>query len=120
MTASFTAVEDESKVGYYYFSPAPQTYVYPSPFWNDFHQKQFTEEARATATVGPVRGLIGGYFSHANAPAYFYEPILPGYKHRRLELRSETPNSIPRTPVTVRKTWRDSANSTSVSRTHCC
>lgn len=75
----FQAVEDESKVGYYYFSPAPQTYVYPSPFWNDFHQKQFTEEARATATVGPVRGLIGGYFSHANAPAYFYEPILPGY-----------------------------------------
>ncbi|MFZ0552875.1 MAG: TonB-dependent receptor [Steroidobacteraceae bacterium] len=75
----FQAVEDESKVGYYYFSPAPQTYVYPSPFWNDFHQKQFTEEARATAIVGRVRGLVGAYYSRSNAPAYFDEPILPGY-----------------------------------------
>lgn len=75
----FQAVEDESKVDYYYLSPLPQTYVYPSPFWNDFHQKQFTEEARATATVGRVRGLVGAYYSHENAPAYFYQPILPGY-----------------------------------------
>jgi iron complex outermembrane recepter protein len=75
----FEAVEDESKVDYFYFSPAPQAYVYPSPFWNDYHQKQFTEEARAAGTAGPVRGLIGAYYSHVDNPAYFFMPILPGY-----------------------------------------
>jgi outer membrane receptor protein involved in Fe transport len=75
----FQAVEDESKVDYFYFSPAPQTYVYPSPFWNDYHQKQFTEEARAAASVGPVRGLVGAYYSHVDNPAHYFMPILPGY-----------------------------------------
>ncbi len=74
----FQVVEDESKVNYYYFSPL-QSYVYPSPFWNDFHLKQFTEEMRARATVGRVRGLLGVYYAHSDAPSYYMMPFPSGY-----------------------------------------
>ena len=74
----FQADEDESKVAYEYLSP-PQTYVYPVPFWNTYHEKYLTEEARATATVGPVQGLLGVYYDHSNTPSYYWMPISAGY-----------------------------------------
>ena len=74
----FQAVEDESKVGYYYFAP-PQTYVYPEGFSNIFDDRVFTQELRATASVGRVEGLIGLYYTHQSDPSFYNEPIPPGF-----------------------------------------
>jgi outer membrane receptor protein involved in Fe transport len=75
----FDAIEDESKVSYYYLSPVPESYVYPSPFDNYFANHDFTEEIRASASLGPVHGLLGLFYIHQDNYTFYNQPVLPGY-----------------------------------------
>jgi iron complex outermembrane recepter protein len=75
---TFDATEDDSKVNYYYFSP-PQTYVYPSPFNNYFANHDFTEEIRASESIGRVHGLLGLFYLHQDNLTIMNFPIPPGY-----------------------------------------
>jgi iron complex outermembrane receptor protein len=75
----FDAVEDESKVVYYFLSPVPQSYVYPSPNDNYFANHDFTEEIRGSASVGAVHGLIGLFYLHQDNFYVAHQPILSGY-----------------------------------------
>ena len=75
----FDAVEDDSKVNFFYFSPAPQSYVYPAPFDNYFANHDFTEEIRASGSAGPVHGLLGLFYLHQDNWTSFNFPIPAGY-----------------------------------------
>jgi iron complex outermembrane recepter protein len=76
---SIDVVEDDSKVNYFYFSPAPQSYVYPASFDNRFANHNFTEELRAAAGVGPVHGLLGVFYTRDSGSQDFNFPITAGY-----------------------------------------
>lgn len=76
---AFDAVEDDSKTSYYYFSPSPQTYVYPTPFWNRFSNHDFTEELRATSSAGPVHGILGLFYLRQSNLFTFNYPTPDGY-----------------------------------------
>lgn len=75
----FDAVEDDSKTSYYYFSPSPQSYVYPTPFWNRFANHDFTEELRATSGAGPVHGILGLFYLRQSNLFGFNYPTPEGY-----------------------------------------
>ena len=75
----FDAIEDDSKVAYYYFSPVPQSYVYPLGFNNYFGDHDFTEEMRGSASVGPVHGLLGLFYLHTDNYQATNLPIPEGY-----------------------------------------
>ena len=75
----FDAVEDDSKVGYYYFSPVPQSYVYPLSYDNYFGDHDFTEEIRGSASAGPVHGLLGLFYLHTDNYTSTNLPIPAGY-----------------------------------------
>jgi outer membrane receptor protein involved in Fe transport len=75
----FDAVEDDSKVSYFYFSPVPQSYVYPTPFDNYFANHDFTEEVRASGDFGPVHGLVGLFYQHQDNWTSYNLPIPAGY-----------------------------------------
>jgi iron complex outermembrane recepter protein len=72
-------LEDDSKVNYYYFSPVPQSYVYPTPFDNEFKNYNFTEELRATGTFGRLHALVGVFYTHVASLALYSFPIPAGY-----------------------------------------
>jgi outer membrane receptor protein involved in Fe transport len=76
---TFDAVEDESKVIYVSLSPVPQSYVYPDPNDNYFANHAFTEEIRGSASLGPVHGLLGFYYSRQDNYSAFNQPIPAGY-----------------------------------------
>jgi len=75
----FDTVEDASKVGYFYFSPKPQPYVYPQPFGNHFANHDFSQELRASTTVGRWHVLLGAFYSHENNSFTDDWSIPPGY-----------------------------------------
>jgi iron complex outermembrane receptor protein len=76
---TFDTVEDDSKTSYYFFSPDPQTYVYPTPFDNNFANHDFTEELRATSSAGPVHGVLGLFYLRQSNFLTFDYPIPAGY-----------------------------------------
>ncbi len=72
--------EDASKVLYYFFSPAPQTYVYPSVMHGEYINREFTEELRLVSDVdGPFQWIGGAYYHHVDAPLQSSIPVPPGY-----------------------------------------
>jgi iron complex outermembrane recepter protein len=71
--------EDDSKVNAFYFTPVPQSYVYPTPFQNQFKNYNFTEELRATGTVGRLHALVGVFYTHVAGLALYNFPIPDGY-----------------------------------------
>jgi iron complex outermembrane recepter protein len=75
----FDAVEDDSKVNDYYFSPEPQSYVYPVSFDNYFANHDFAEELRGTARLGVAHGLLGLFYLHQRNDTFLDFPISPGY-----------------------------------------
>jgi outer membrane receptor protein involved in Fe transport len=75
----YDSAEDNSKANYYYLGPAPQTYIYPGAYVTTQKTRVFTEELRASATVGRVDGLIGAYYSHERDFSYGDWPISAGY-----------------------------------------
>lgn len=54
--------EDASKAAYYLFTPSQ---VYPSPLYFNVGNRNFTQELRASGSVGPVHALVGVFYSHA-------------------------------------------------------
>jgi iron complex outermembrane recepter protein len=76
---SFNTVEDDSKTSYYYFSPDPQSFVYPTPFYNNFANHDFTEELRATSSAGPVHGVLGLFYLRQSNFLTFDYPVPDGY-----------------------------------------
>jgi len=76
---TFDATEDDSKQVYFYESPAPQSYVYPSPNENDFANHDFTEEIRGSGIAGPLHGLVGLFYFHQDNFSVYNQPVLPGY-----------------------------------------
>jgi iron complex outermembrane receptor protein len=72
-------MEDDSKINYFYFSPAPQSYVYPGDFSNRFANHNFTEELRAAGTFGPLHALLGIYYTHVTGSQIYNFPITAGY-----------------------------------------
>jgi iron complex outermembrane recepter protein len=75
----FDAVEDESKVDYYFLSPVPQSYVYPSPDDNYFANHDFTEEIRGFAGAGALHALMGLFYLHQDNFYVADQPIPSGY-----------------------------------------
>ena len=71
--------EDDSKVAYYYFSPVPQSYVYPAPFYEHYTNYTFVEELRASGSVGVVRGVAGVFYSRLSGQSKANWPISEGY-----------------------------------------
>ena len=68
-------IQDESRNIAYFFTP-PETYVYPTPFNLLFNNYNFTEELRASATVGPVHGLVGLFYSHFSGTGTVSQSLL--------------------------------------------
>ncbi|MFZ6863337.1 TonB-dependent receptor [Undibacterium sp. Ji67W] len=72
--------EDSSKVLYYFYSPKPQTYVYPSVMKGDYVNREFTQEFRFTSDFkGPWHIIGGAYYHHVNAPLASSIPTPDGY-----------------------------------------
>ena len=72
--------EDTSKVLYYFFSPAPQTYVYPGVMTGEYINKEFTQEFRLVSSLsGPFEWIGGLFYHHVNAPLASTIPLPPGY-----------------------------------------
>jgi iron complex outermembrane recepter protein len=71
--------EDASKQLYYFFSPQPQTYVYPSPIYAGETTHNFTEELRANASAGPLHLLAGVFYSHVDGAVFGIWPTPAGY-----------------------------------------
>jgi outer membrane receptor protein involved in Fe transport len=70
--------EDDSKETYAVWQPA-QTSVYPTPFYLDWPNHNFTEELRASFKVGRFDGVVGGFYSRVVGKAYYNWPVQPGY-----------------------------------------
>ncbi|MFZ6744655.1 TonB-dependent receptor [Undibacterium sp. JH2W] len=72
--------EDSSKVIYYFFSPKPQTYIYPVIMQGNYLNREFTQELRLTSDwKGPWQFIGGAYYHHVNAPLASQIPVTPGY-----------------------------------------
>jgi outer membrane receptor protein involved in Fe transport len=76
---SYASAEDNSKANYYYLGPSPQSYIFPGAYWTIQKTRVFTEELRASGTVGPVDGLVGFYYSHERDFSYGDWPISAAY-----------------------------------------
>ena len=75
----YDSAEDNSKANYYYLGPTPETYIYPGAYVTTQKTRVFTEELRASETVGRVEGLVGVYYSHERDFSYGAWPISAGY-----------------------------------------
>ncbi len=74
--------EDTSKVLYYFFSPAPQAYVYPSVMRGDYLNHEYTQEFRFTSYFsGPLQFIGGAFYHHVEAPLSSTLPTPPGYNN---------------------------------------
>ena len=75
--------EDASKVLYYFFSPSPQSSMYPVGMHGDYINREFTQELRAASDFkGPLQ-LIGGlFYHHVDAPLASQIPVPDGYNSR--------------------------------------
>lgn len=72
--------EDSSKVLYYFFSPTPQTSVYPSGMHGDYINREFTQELRLLSDFkGPLQLIGGAYYHHVDAPLASQIPVPAGY-----------------------------------------
>jgi iron complex outermembrane receptor protein len=74
-----TFTEDDSKVAYYFLSPAPQSHVYPMPMYLHYATHTFTEELRASGSVGALHGVLGAFYSRLVGSAVTNWPIPAGY-----------------------------------------
>lgn len=75
--------EDASKVLYYFFSPAPQSSVYPVGMHGDYVNHEFTQELRAVSDFsGPLQMIAGLYYHHVDAPLASQIPVTAGYNER--------------------------------------
>jgi outer membrane receptor protein involved in Fe transport len=75
----YASTEDNSKANYYYLGPTPQTYIFPGAYATIQKTRVFTEELRASGTIGPVDGLVGVYYSHERDFSYGDWPISADY-----------------------------------------
>ncbi|MDE2429607.1 MAG: TonB-dependent receptor, partial [Burkholderiales bacterium] len=72
--------EDASKVLYYFFSPTPQTSIYPVIMKGEYVNREFTQELRLTSDFkGPWQFIAGAYYHHVNAPLASEIPVTDGY-----------------------------------------
>lgn len=69
--------EDDSKDLYYYF---PQGAVYPSTLYAEAGNHNAVEELRASADIGRVHGVVGGFYAHAVAYGTLNWPTPPQYE----------------------------------------
>ncbi|PRC92204.1 TonB-dependent receptor [Solimicrobium silvestre] len=77
---SVEIAEDASKVLYYFYAPAQQSYIYPTVMTGDYINKEFTQEVRFTSDFkGPWQIIGGAYYHHVNAPLASSIPTPPGY-----------------------------------------
>lgn len=75
-----TLDEDASKVIYYFFSPKPETYIYPVIMKGNYLNREFTQELRLTSDwKGPWQLIGGAYYHHVNAPLASQIPVTDGY-----------------------------------------
>jgi outer membrane receptor protein involved in Fe transport len=73
--------EDASNVLYFFFSPVPQSFVYPVPMHGDYRNKEWTEEGRFTSTFqGPLQVTGGVFYHYVEAPLQSYIPDTAGYQ----------------------------------------
>jgi outer membrane receptor protein involved in Fe transport len=72
--------EDASKVLYYFFSPTPESYVYPGVMHGEYINREFTEEMRLVSNSdGPFQWIGGLFYHHVNAPLASSIPVPAGY-----------------------------------------
>jgi iron complex outermembrane receptor protein len=72
--------EDSSKVLYYFYSPTPQNYVYPSVMTGEYTNRELTQELRLASNFnGPFQILGGAFYHHVDAPLASTIPTPPGY-----------------------------------------
>jgi len=57
----------------------PQSYVYPAPMFMHYTNHTFTEELRASGSVGVVHGVMGLFYSRLSGQAKQNWPISEGY-----------------------------------------
>ncbi|SHM61199.1 Outer membrane receptor proteins, mostly Fe transport [Duganella sacchari] len=75
--------EDASKVLYYFFSPKPQTSVYPGRMHGDYINREFTQEVRMVSDFsGPLQMIAGAYYHHVDAPLASSIPVPDGYNNQ--------------------------------------
>ncbi|OEZ63815.1 TonB-dependent receptor [Duganella sp. HH105] len=75
--------EDASKVLYYFFSPTPQTSVYPGGMHGDYINREFTQEVRMVSDFsGPLQMIAGAYYHHVDAPLASAIPVPDGYNSK--------------------------------------
>jgi outer membrane receptor protein involved in Fe transport len=75
--------EDASKVLYYFFSPAPQSSMYPVGMHGDYINREFTQELRAASDFkGPLQLIAGLFYHHVDAPLASQIPVPDGYNSR--------------------------------------
>lgn len=76
------SIEDESKVTYFFYSPtgyfpAGQTAVYPTPFYLNYPNHNFTEELRLGLETTRVHGILGVFYQRV-AGFSLVNWVLPG------------------------------------------
>lgn len=72
--------EDASNVIYFFFSPTPQSYVYPVGMTGDYRNKEWTQEGRFTSSFhGPLQVTGGLFYHYVEAPLESEIPDPPGY-----------------------------------------
>lgn len=72
--------EDSSKVLEYFFSPTPQTYVYPSVMNGEYINREITQELRLVSDfAGPWQVIGGLFYHHVDAPLHSTIPVPDGY-----------------------------------------
>jgi len=75
--------EDASKVLYYFFSPVPQSSVYPGGMHGDYINREFTQEVRMVSDFsGPLQMIAGAYYHHVDAPLASVIPVPAGYNSK--------------------------------------
>ncbi|ELX08700.1 TonB-dependent receptor [Janthinobacterium sp. HH01] len=75
--------EDASKVLYYFFSPTPQSSVYPGGMHGDYINREFTQEVRMVSDFsGPLQMIAGAYYHHVDAPLASVIPVPDGYNSK--------------------------------------
>jgi len=73
--------EDASNVLYFFFSPVPQSFVYPVSMHGDYRNKEWTQEGRFTSTFqGPFQVTGGLFYHYVEAPLQSSIADTPGYQ----------------------------------------